>query len=165
MAQHMSDYSHLPEGYHTVTPYLVCQGAADAIDWYKEVFGATEDMRFEVPGMGIGHCELQVGNSKFMLADECPEMDFLSPKSIGGTAVSICLYIADADPMFTKALEKGATVKKPLEDQFYGDRSGTVIDPWGHQWTIATRKEDLTEEQMRERMNAMMEQQGEGGSE
>jgi PhnB protein len=158
----MSDYSHLPEGYHTVTPYLICKGAAKAIEFYQEVFGATEDLRMEIPGMGIGHAEIRIGNSKVMLADECPEMDFLSPESVGGTPVGICVYVADSDAMFQKALDNGAKVKKPLEDQFYGDRSGTVFDPWGHMWTIATRKETLTSEEMLERAAAFMKQQGDG---
>lgn len=158
----MSDHSHVPDGYHTVTPYLICKGAAKAIDFYKEAFGATEDMRMEIPGMGIGHAELTIGNSKIMLGDECPSMDFLSPQSIGGTPVGICLYVADSDAMFQNAVDQGATVKKPLEDQFYGDRSGTVIDKWGHLWTIATRKEDLTVEQMKQRAAEFMKQQGGG---
>lgn len=156
----MSDYSHLPAGYHTVTPYLICKGAAAAIDFYREVFGATEDMRMEFPEMGIGHAEIQIGNSKIMLADECPGMEFMSPQSIGGTPVGICLYVADSDAIFAKAVEKGATVKKPLEDQFYGDRSGTVIDPWGHQWTISTQKENLTPEEISQRAEEFMKQQG-----
>ncbi len=159
----MSDYSHLPDGYHTVTPYLICQGAAQAIDFYQEVFGATEEMRMEIPGMGIGHAEIRIGNSKVMLADECPDMDFMGPKSVGGTPVGICLYVADSDAVFQQAVNHGAQVKKPLADQFYGDRSGTLLDPFGHLWTIATRKETLTMEQINARAAALMSQQADAG--
>lgn len=158
----MSDFSHIPDGYHTVTPYLICKGAADAIEFYKAVFDATEDMRMEIPGGGVGHAELTLGNSKIMLGDECADMDFLSPQSVGGTPVGICLYVADCDAMFQLAVDKGAEIKKPLQDQFYGDRSGTVIDPWGHLWTIATRKENLTEEQIKERAAEFMKKMAEG---
>lgn len=157
----MSDYSHLPEGYNSLTPYLIVKGGAKAIDFYKAAFGATEDMRMEIPSGGIGHAELQIGNSKIMLADECPQMELLSPESTGGTPVGICLYVADSDAIFQQALDNGATVTKPLVDQFYGDRSGTVTDPFGHMWTIATRKETLTEKEMKRRATEFIKQQGE----
>ncbi len=158
----MSDCSHITDGYHTVIPYLVCKGTADAIDFYKDVFGATEDMRMEIPGGGGGQAELTDGNSMIMLGDECPDMDFLSPQSVGGTPVGICLYVADCDAMFQLAVDKGAQMKKPMQDQFFGDRSGAVVDPWGHLWTMATRKETLTEEQIRERSAEFMKQMAEG---
>jgi len=155
----MSDFSHIPEGYHTITPYLVCKGAAEAIDWYKTVFDASEDMRMEGPDGSVGHAELQVGESKLMLGDECPQMGFLSPASIGGTPVGLGLYVKDADAVYQKAIDRGATIKRPIADQFYGDRAGTVTDPWGHLWTISTRKENLSAEQIRQRAEEMMRRQ------
>lgn len=157
----MSDeFSHLPDGYHSLTPYLIFKNAAKAIEFYKDVFGATEDMRFEIPGGGVGHAELQIGNSKIMVADECPDVKALSPGTVGGTATSLCLYVADADTIFEKAVAAGAEVIKPIADQFYGDRSGSFYDPFGHMWTVATRKENLTFEEMQQRAADMMKQHG-----
>jgi PhnB protein len=153
----MSDSSpHIPEGYHSVTPYLIVKGAAKAIEFYADIFGATEDMRLEMPGGVIGHAEIRIGDSKIMLGDECPQMQALSPETVGGTPVGICLYVADVDAVFEKALASGVKIHKPVADQFYGDRSGTFFDPFGHMWTVATRKETLTAEEVRQRAAAMM---------
>ena len=149
----------IPEGYHTVTPYLMVKGAKDAIAFYKKAFGATELMRLDGPNDTIGHAEIKIGDSPIMLADEFPDMGHLGPKTIGGTPVGICLYVEDADAVYQQAVDAGATVLKPIQDQFYGDRSGTVIDPFGHMWTIGTHKEDLTQEEINERMKAMMQPQ------
>ena len=141
----------VPEGYHTVTPYLICNGAAKAIDFYVKALGATEVMRMDHGGK-IGHAEVQIGDSRVMLADEFPEMGAKSPQSLGGTPVGICLYVSNVDELFQRAMNAGAKVERPVQDQFYGDRSGTIIDPFGHKWTIATHKEDLTPEQIGQRM-------------
>lgn len=146
----------IPEGYHSVTPYLIIDGAAEAIEYYTKVFGACEVMRLEM-GDKLGHAEIQIGDSRIMLADEQKEMGFLCPKSIGGTPVSICLYLEDVDGVFQRAMDAGAKQMRPLVDQFYGDRSGTFEDPFGHVWTVATHIEDLTEEEIAERMKSMGE--------
>src|SRR5215472_8779053 len=145
----------VPDGYHHITPYLVIQGAAAAIDFYKKVFGATELFRMTQPDGRVGHAELKIGDSVFMLADEFPEMQTVGPKTLGNTPVGLHLYVEDADATFNHALSLGAKVKKPMADQFYGDRSGTIEDPFGHKWTIATHKEDVSPEEMKRRMAAM----------
>jgi PhnB protein len=150
----MATVKPVPDGYHTVTPYLIVDGAAAAIEYYKKVFGAEELVRMPM-GDRVGHAELQIGDSRIMLADEFPQRDAKGPKSRGGTPVSILLYLADCDAVFSRALAAGGTVKNPMQDQFYGDRSGTLEDPFGHVWTIATHKEDLTAEEMTRRMKAM----------
>ena len=147
----MANVKPIPEGYHSVTPYLICDGAADAIEYYKKAFGATELFRMDHGGK-IGHAELKIGDSPIMLADEYPEMDYRSPKALGGTPVSLMIYVEDADSVYKQAIDAGATEVKPLQDQFYGDRSGTLTDPFGHVWTIATHKEDVTMEEMNRRM-------------
>lgn len=141
----------IPEGYHTATPYLVCKGAAAAIDYYKKAFGATEIMRMEGPPGRIGHAEIQIGDSRIMLADEFPEMKAVSPQTLGGTPVSIMLYVEDVDRVYRQALAAGGSQVHPLKDQFYGDRSGTLTDPFGHMWTIGTHKEDVSPEEMEKR--------------
>jgi len=146
----------VPEGYHTVTPYLVMKGASEAIDFYTKVFGAKEVVRMDGPGGSIGHAEIMIGDSFIMLADESPEMGFQGPEAVGGTPVSLVIYIEDVDAVFARALAAGATEKKPLKDQFYGDRSGTITDPFGHVWTISTHKEDVSPEEMDKRMKEMM---------
>ena len=151
----------IPEGYHTVTPYLIVKGAAKALDYYKKAFGATEIMRMEGPGGSIGHAEIQIGDSIMMLADEHPEMGCRGPDAAGGSPVSMCLYVENCDAIFNQALAAGATVKRPLQDQFYGDRSGTLTYPFGHVWTISTHKEDLTPEEIGSRFEAWNKQQGE----
>jgi PhnB protein len=146
----------IPAGYPRVTPYLCCRGAADAIEFYQDVLGATERMR--MPGDSpdnIGHAELEIGTGLVMLADEFPDMGFLSPQSIGGTPVTVHVYVDDVDAVYARALEKGATASRELENQFYGDRSGQFIDPWGHRWNVASHVEDVSEEEMGRRMAEM----------
>ena len=145
----------VPEGYSSITPYLIITGAAKAIDFYKRVFGATEVMRFGGPDGKVGHAELRIGNSMIMLADEHPERGYRSPQSIGGSATGIMLYVDDVDRVFKRAVEAGAAVHQELKDQFYGDRSGTVVDPFGHVWTISTHVEDVSPEEMQRRMASM----------
>lgn len=142
----------VPEGYHTATPYLIVQGAAKALEFYRMAFNAIETMRMPMPDGRIGHAEIRIGNSAIMLADEHPEMGYVGPQALGGTPVSLMLYVTDADAMFTVATGLGASVIKPMENQFYGDRSGTIRDPFGHVWTVATHVEDLTPEEMQKRM-------------
>jgi PhnB protein len=144
----------IPEGYHTITPYLIVTGAAGAIEFYKHAFGAKEVMRIPHPDGRIGHAELQLGDSRIMLADEFPEIGARSPMSLGGTPVSILLYVEDVDAVTTRALAAGAKLLRPLKDQFYGDRTGTLSDPFGHQWTIATHKEDVSPDEMKKRAAA-----------
>jgi PhnB protein len=141
----------VPEGYHSVTPYLVCHDAAGAIDFYRQVFGAEELMRMPSPGGKVGHAELRIGDSTIMLADEHPEVGARSPRTVGGTPVSLMVYVPDVDATFKKALGAGATQDRPLENQFYGDRSGGITDPFGHQWTIATHVEDVPPDEMARR--------------
>lgn len=145
----------VPQGYHHITPYLIIKGAAAAMDFYKDVFGATEIMRMPQPNGRIGHAEMKMGDSFIMLADEYPEMDIVSPTTLGNSTVGILLYVDDADATFNKAVSRGAKVNKEMADQFYGDRSGTVIDPFGHKWTIATHVEDVSPEEMERRMAAL----------
>ena len=144
----------IPAGQHAITPHLVIKGAADAIEFYKKAFGATEAARMAQPDGRIGHAELQIGDSRIMLADEFPEMDFRSPRSIGGTPVHIHLYVEDVDAVVGRALASGAKALRPIQDQFYGDRSGSVIDPYGHVWHVATHKEDLSMDELRRRAAA-----------
>lgn len=144
--------SSVPEGYHTVTPYLIVGDAARAIAFYQAAFGAEEVVRMADPSGKVGHAELQIGSSRIMLADEFPEMGAKGPKTIGGSPVGLCLYLDDCDAVFARAVAAGAEIERPLKDQFYGDRSGTVRDPFGHQWTIATHIEDVTPEEMERRM-------------
>ncbi|HUR55835.1 MAG TPA: VOC family protein [Gemmataceae bacterium] len=148
----------IPDGYNSVTPYLVIKGAAEALEFYKSVFGATELMRFDGPNGTLAHAEIKIGNSPIMISDEWPDMGFRGPKSIGGSPVGIMIYVEDADAMFAKAVATGATATKPLQDQFYGDRSGSITDPWGHMWTIATHVEDVSPEEIERRMSAMTPQ-------
>ena len=140
----------VPDGYHTATPYLIVKDAARAIDFYKRAFGAQEMMRFDRGGK-IGHAEIKIGDSPIMLADEFPEMGARSPQSFGGSPISILLYVADVDALVAQAVAAGAKLQRPVEDKFYGDRSGSVEDPFGHVWHIATHKEDLTLEEMQKR--------------
>ncbi len=149
----------IPDGYHSVTPYLICQGAAAAIEFYKSAFGATELFRLPMPDGKVGHAEIKIGNSPIMLADEFPGMGFNSPTTLKGTPVSLMIYVEDCDAMFAKAVELGATVIKPLQDQFYGDRSGCLADPFGHVWTISTHKEDVSPEEMARRSEEFGKQQ------
>lgn len=139
----------IPKGHHTVTPYLACKGAAEAIAFYKKAFGAKEIMRMPGPGGGVGHAEMQIGDSRIMLADEYPDMDFLAPSSRGGSAVHIHLYVPNVDKMFQRAVAAGAKVLRPVDEQFYGDRIGTLEDAWGHVWHLATHVRDVSMAQLR----------------
>jgi PhnB protein len=141
----------IPDGYHSVTPYLIVKGAADAIEFYKQAFGATELMRMPSPDGRIGHAEVRIGDSPIMLADEHLEMGFKSPQSLGGTGLTLMLYVDRVDDVFKQAIAKGAKEVQPLEDKFYGDRSGTLQDPFGHVWSIATHVEDVPDEEMQRR--------------
>src|SRR5215213_9218878 len=156
----MADVKSIPDGYHSVTPYLIIDGAADAIEYYKKAFGATELFRMDHGGK-IGHAELKIGDSPIMLADENLEMGFRGPKALGGTPISLMIYVDDVDTIYPRALEAGGVEMKPLQDQFYGDRSGTLTDPFGHVWTVATHKEDVTPEEIEKRL-ASMHGQGAG---
>jgi PhnB protein len=142
---------HIPEGYHSVTPYLIIGGAAEAIDFYTQAFGAEEVLRMPA-GDKIGHAEIKIGDSHVMMSDEWPDMGFLGPKSRGGTTASLMIYVADVDAAFAQALASGGTEERPPEDQFWGDRTATLVDPFGHRWTLATHKEDVPEEEMQRRM-------------
>lgn len=152
----------IPDGYHTATSYIIVKGAAAALDFYQKAFNAEEIMRFEGPGGSIGHAEIKIGDSPIMLADENPQWGAISPTTLGGTPAGICLYVRDCDAVFNRAVAAGAKVERPLQDQFYGDRSGTVIDPFGHKWTIATHVEDVTPEEMKRRHDELMKKMGAG---
>ena len=141
----------IPDGLHTVTPYLIVRGAASALEFYRKALDAQELNRFDMGDGKIGHAELKIGDSVVMLADEQPEMGYKSPQSYGGTPVSLCLYVEDCDARLQQAVAAGAKVTRAVADQFYGDRTGTVVDPFGHMWTIATHKEDLTPEEIAKR--------------
>jgi PhnB protein len=145
----------IPDGYHSATPYLIVNGAARALDFYKRAFGAKELMRIPAPGDRVGHAEMKVGDSVIMLADEHPEMDARAPGHFGGSPVSLLLYVTDVDKQFKQALDAGATEVRPVADQFYGDRSGTLKDPFGHSWHLSTHKEDVSMDEMARRMAAM----------
>ena len=147
----------IPEGYHSVTPYLIIDGAAEAIRWYSEALGATEVMRMPM-GDKIGHAEIRIGDSVIMLSDEWPDYGKLSPKKRGGATAGFMIYVEDADSAFDRAVAAGATVDQPVQDQFYGDRSGSFTDPFGHSWTIATHVEDVPEEEMCRRMEEFAKQ-------
>jgi PhnB protein len=145
----------IPEGYHTITPYLVVKGAARAIDFYKKVFGAREKFRMEGPGETVAHAELEIGDSVVMLADENPQHGALSPGTVGGTPVSIMLYVEDVDRIAEKLAKAGAKTLRPVQDMFYGDRSGGFEDPFGHRWHVSTHIEDVTPEEIERRMAKM----------
>jgi PhnB protein len=146
----------IPDEYPRVMPYLIVDGAAAAIDFYKAVFGATERVRMSGPDGRIGHAELQIGGSVIMLADENPEMGIKGPKAIGGTPVTLHVYVEDSDAAFERALNAGATSLRPIEDQFYGDRSGQFEDQFGHRWNVATHVEDVPPDEMEKRAAAAM---------
>lgn len=147
----------IPDGYHSVTPYIIVDDAAAAIDYYAKAFGAREMMRMPMADK-IGHAEIQIGDSHVMLADEFPDRGIRGPKALGGVASSLMIYVDDVDATFQRALDAGARIDgdAAVKDQFYGDRSGTLIDPFGHKWTIATHVEDVPEDEMERRMAAMM---------
>ncbi len=145
----------IPDGYHRVTPYLVVDGAAAAIDYYTKVFGAKEKMRMPAPGGKVGHAELEIGDAIVMLADANPQMGHKSPRALGGSPVSLLLYVENADTTVDRAVKSGGRLVRPVENQFYGDRMGGVEDPFGHHWYVATHVEDVSPEEMKRRMAAM----------
>lgn len=144
----------IPDGYHSVTPYLILSGGVDAIEFYKKAFGAKEILRMMRPDGRVGHAEIKIGDSTIMLADEHPEMGARGPKTVGGSPVTIHLYVEDVDAVFSRAVAAGAKVLRPLQNQFYGDRSGGVEDPFGHAWYIATHVEDVSPEELKKRAAA-----------
>ena len=144
----------IPDGYHAVTPYLILSGASDAIAFYKKALGADEVMRMDDPAGKIHHAEISVGGSRIMLADEHPEIQALSPKTIGGSPVSMHVYVEDVDTLVERAVAAGARLVRPVADQFYGDRVGGIEDPFGYRWFIATHKEDLSMDEIRRRAAA-----------
>jgi len=150
----------IPDGYHTATPYLIVKDATRALSFYKEAFGARETYRLPAPGGKIGHAEIQIGDSRIMLADEFPEMGAVSPESLGGSPVSLMLYVENVDEAASRAVKAGAKELRPVQDQFYGDRTGTYLDPFGHKWSIGTHKEDVSPEEVQRRFEEMMKKQG-----
>jgi PhnB protein len=151
----MSKVKPIPEGYHTATPYLVVNDGAAALEFYKKAFGAKELFRMAQPDGKVGHAEIKIGNSPIMLGDECPHSGSKSPRSIGGTPVGIMLYVEDVDAVFAQALAAGGVEKRPVADQFYGDRCGTLEDPFGHLWSVATHKEDVPMDELQRRAAAL----------
>jgi PhnB protein len=156
----MAQVKPIPDGYHNLTPYLIVDGAAKAIDFYKKVFGATEKMRMPSPGGKVGHAELTLGDSMIMLADEHPDMGARAPHAYGGSAVSLMLYVPDVDATVATAIAGGARVVRKVENQFYGDRMGTIEDPFGHRWHVATHVEDVPPEEMAKRAADAMQKSG-----
>jgi PhnB protein len=146
----------IPEGYHTVSPYLAVDDAAEAIDYYKRAFGAKETVRMEAPGGKIGHAELEIGDSHVMLSDPFPQSSTKPPRELGGTSASVFMYVEDVDAVVQQAVDAGATVTMEVADQFWGDRFGSITDPFGHSWSIATHVEDLSPEEIAERGKAAM---------
>jgi PhnB protein len=146
----------IPEGYHSVTPYLAVEDAAKAIDFYKQAFGATERVRMDAPGGKIGHAELEIGDSVVMLSDQFPQSSTQPPKELGGSSMSVMLYVEDVDSFVKQAVGAGASMETEIEDQFWGDRFGTISDPFGHVWSVATHVEDVPPEEMAERAKAAM---------
>jgi PhnB protein len=149
----MANVKPIPDGYHSVTPYLIIRGASKALDFYKKAFGATELFRMEHEGK-IGHAEIKIGDSPVMLSDEQPSMGYEGPEKLGGSPVSLMIYVEDVDKVYKQAISSGGTEVKGVQDQFYGDRSGTLKDPFGHVWHIATHKEDVAPEEMEKRIAA-----------
>ena len=147
--------SYIPEGYHSVTPYLIVDGAAEAIRFYERAFGASEVLRMPMGDSGkLAHAEIKIGDSHVMLADEFPDMDFLGPLKRGGATASLMIYLPDVDAAYARALEAGATEERPPEDQFWGDRMGTLRDPFGHRWSLASHVEDVADAELQSRMEA-----------
>ena len=141
-----------PDGYHSITPYIIVDGAARALDFYKQAFGAEEVLRMAANEDKLAHAEIRIGDSIVMISDEWPDQGMLGPKARGGATGLLMIYVEDVDAAFARAIEAGATLDRPVENQFYGDRSGSVIDPFGHRWTLATHVEDVSEEEMQRRM-------------
>jgi PhnB protein len=145
----------IPDGYHTLTPYLSVRGVAKAIEFYKRAFGAQQRGVLNTPDGRVGHAELMIGNSMVMVADEFPEHGNKSPETLNGSPVGLAIYVENVDEVFKRAVEAGATVKEPVSDKFWGDRAGSVTDPFGHKWTILTHKEDVSPDEMKKRMEEM----------
>jgi PhnB protein len=150
----------IPEGYHTVTPYLAVDDAAEALEYYKKAFGAMERGRMEAPDGKIGHAEIQIGDSLVMLSDPFPQASTRTPKELGGTTASVFLYVEDVDGFVQRAIDAGATVSMEVADQFWGDRFGTITDPFGHSWSVATHIEDVPPDEMAQRAKAAMAAMG-----
>jgi PhnB protein len=150
----------IPDGFHAVTPYLTVKDAAAAIEFYKKAFGATELFRMATPDGTVAHAEIDIGGSRLMLGGECPVAGSKSPATLGGTAVTLCLYVEDVDARFKQALAAGAVEQRAVKDQFYGDRSGVLADPFGHVWNLATHVEDVSHEECKRRMAEMMKTPG-----
>jgi PhnB protein len=150
----------IPDGYHSVTPYLSIRGAAQALEFYQRAFNATELFRLVAPSGEIGHAEIRIGDSAIMLADPCEEGSFRHPQSLGGSSVGLHLYVEDVDALFAQAVAAGAKTIRAVQDQFYGDRTGTLEDPFGHVWFLATHKEELTPEEINQRAEALFRQRG-----
>ena len=148
----MASVKPIPDGYHSLTPYLIVRGGKAALAFYKKAFGATELLRIDGPNDTIGHAEMRIGDSIFMLGEENEQYQCHSPQKLGGTPIGLMIYVTDSDVVYNQAIAAGATVLRPIQNQFYGDRSGTVTDPFGHQWTISTHVEDLTQEEILKRM-------------
>lgn len=145
----------IPDGYTSVTPHLVVKDAAKAIDFYTRAFGAQELFRLPMPGGGVAHAEIQIGNSRIMLGEEMPEMGYRSPQALGGTPLGLMLYVENVNEAFPRALKAGAKELRPLKDEFWGDRAGTLLDPFGHRWMIATHTRDVSEAEMQKAMASM----------
>jgi PhnB protein len=145
----------IPDGYHSVTPYLCLKKADAAIKFYEKAFGAKEIMRLPTPDGGVAHAEISIGDSRIMLSDEMPAWGNKSAETLGGSPISLAVYVENVDSAFDQAVKAGATVKRPVEDQFYGDRAGTLMDPFGYQWSLMTHKEDVSSEEMQKRMQKM----------
>lgn len=150
--------NYIPENFHSVTPYLSLSSATDAIEFYKRAFNAIEVFRLAAPNGTVGHAELRIGDSPIMLADACEESPIPNPEELGGSSVGLHVYVADVDALFAQAVNAGAAVIRPVEDQFYGDRTGTLKDPFGHVWFLATHREDLTPEEIAQRAQALFGQ-------
>jgi PhnB protein len=150
----------IPEGYHSMTPYLAFDNAAEAIEFYKRAFGAKERMRMEAPGGKIGHAQLEIGDSVVMLSDTFPQSTTKSPKELGGTTAGVFMYVEDVDAAFKQAVDAGATAQMEPQDMFWGDRFGSLSDPFGHNWSLATHVEDVPPEEMAERGKAAMAEMG-----
>ncbi|MDO9046387.1 MAG: VOC family protein [Methylobacter sp.] len=148
----------IPDGYHSITPYLMVKGASEAIEFYKRAFGAIEIFRLSHPNGQIGHAEIKIGDSSIMLADPCEQGAFRTPQSLGGSSVALHVYVENVDAQFAQAVSAGAKAVKPVFDQFYGDRTGTLQDPFGHIWFLATHKEDIALEEINRRAEALFQQ-------
>src|SRR5215469_11547573 len=149
----------IPDGYHSVTPYLTIRNAGQAIEFYKRAFGAQERVRMPAPDGKIAHAEIMIGNSILMLGEECPQMGNQSPEALQGTSVGLALYVENVDDVFNRAVKAGATAKEEVSDKFWGDRAGCLTDPFGHKWTILTHKEDVAPQEMKKRMEQMFKKE------